>query len=223
MRVLVWLLLLINITLMLVFNADLLLPNNVAQPRREIDPQKIQLLSGQQLVDLAKSDSAENAQPTSLPTPLVQASCYEWGYFPMLSIANVQATLDKLQIPTTIQAAPPAKRFWIYLPPSISIHEADKKLAALKAKGVETAIVVQDAKWKNAISFGLFEDEKLALQLLADLQAKGVKDVLKTLRTEEKDTSNLLLNKPSDAQVSAVKQLQAQFPETHLNQVACHD
>ena len=78
-------------------------------------------------------------------------------------------------------------------------------------------------KWKNAISFGLFEDEKLALQLLADLQAKGVKNVLKTLRTEEKDTANLLLNKPSDAQVSAVKQLQAQFPETHLNQVACHD
>ena len=47
--------------------------------------------------------------------------------------------------------------------------------------------------------------------------------MLKTLRTEEKDTSNLLLNKPSDAQVSAVKQLQAQFPETHLNQVTCHD
>ena len=58
MRVLVWLLLLINITLMLVFNADLLLPNNVAQPRREIEPQKIQLLSGRQLADLAKRDRA---------------------------------------------------------------------------------------------------------------------------------------------------------------------
>lgn len=223
MRVLVWLLLLINITLMLVFNADLLLPNNVAQPRREIEPQKIQLLSVQQLAELAKNNGAENSQPVSLPTTIVQASCYEWSDFPVLSIANVQATLDKLQILTTIQATPPVKHFWIYLPPSISTHEADKKLASLKAKGVETAIVVQDAKWKNAISLGLFEDEKLALQLLADLQAKGVKNVLRILRTEEKDTSNLLLNKPSDAQVSAVKQLQAQFPETHLNQVACHD
>jgi len=219
MRVLVWLLLLINILIVLVFNADLVLPNNVAQPRREIEPQKIQLLSVQQLADLAKNNSAENAQPTSLPTTLMQASCYEWGEFTALNITNVQATLDKLQIPTSIQTAPKAERFWIYLAPT---HDAAKELVALKAKGVATAVVVQEAKWKNAISFGLFEDEKLALQLLADLQAKGVKNVLKTLRTEEKDTANLLLNKPSDAQVRAVKQLQAQFPETHLNQVACH-
>lgn len=218
MKVLVWLLLLINIAIMLVFNADLVLPNKEAQPRREIEPQKIQLLSVQQLADLAKNNVAENSQPATVPTTPVQASCYVWGDFATLSIANVQATLDKLQIPTTVQVAPPVKRFWIYLPPT---HDAEKKLAALKNRGVETAVVVQEAKWKNAISFGLFEDEKLALQLLTDLKEKGVKDVLKTLRTEEKDTSNLLLNKPSDAQVSAVKQLQAQFPETSLNQVAC--
>ena len=219
MRVLVWLLLLINILIVLVFNADLVVPNNVAQPRREIEPQKIQLLSVQELADLAKNNSTENAQPTSAPTPLAQASCYEWGEFTALNITNVQATLDKLQIPTSIQTKPLVNRFWIYLAPT---NDAAKELATLKAKGVATAVVVQEAKWKNAISFGLFEDEKLALQLLAVLQAKGVKNVLKTLRTEEKDTANLLLNKPSDAQMSAVKQLQAQFPETHLNQVACH-
>jgi hypothetical protein len=197
------------------------LPNNEAQPRREIEPQKIQLLSVPQLADLAKNNVAENSQPASLPTTPVQASCYVWGDFSTLSIANVQATLDKLQIPTTVQATPSVERFWVYQPPFISTHMAEKKLAELKVKGVETAAVVLEPKWKNAISFGLFEDEKLALQLLADLQAKGVKNVLKTLRTEEKNTANLLLNKPSDAQVSAVKQLQAQFPETHLNQVAC--
>ena len=219
MKVLVWLLLLINILIVLVFNADLVLPNNVAQPRREIEPQKIQLLSVQELADLAKNNSTENAQPTSAPTPLAQASCYEWGEFTALNITNVQATLDKLQIPTSIQTTPPINRFWISLAPT---NDAAKELATLKAKGVATAVVVQEAKWKNAISFGLFEDEKLALQLLAVLQAKGVKNVLKTLRTEEKDTANLLLNKPSDVQISAVKQLQAQFPETHLNKVACH-
>jgi hypothetical protein len=222
MRVLVWLLLLINIALVLAFNADLVLPNNVAQPRREIEPQKIQLLSAQQLAELAKNNTLENSQPESLTAPTVQASCYEWGEFTTLSIANVQATLDKLEIPTTIQSTPQVKRFWVYQPPLISTLMAERKIAELKAKGVETAVVVQEAKWRNAISFGLFDDEKLALQLLADLQAKGVKNVLKTLRTEDKDTANLLLNKPSDAQVRAVKQFQAQFPETHLNQVACH-
>lgn len=223
MKVVVWLLLLINIALVLAFNADLVLPNNVSQPRREIDPQNIQLLSVQQLAELAKKNSAENTQPESLITPSVQASCYEWGEFTALNITNVQAILDKLQIPTTIQSTPKVKRFWIYQPPFISTPAAESKLAELKAKGVKTAVLVQEAKWKNAISFGLFENEKLSLQLLADLQAKGVKNVQKTLRTEEKDTANLLLNKPSDAQMSAVKQLQAQFPEAHLNQVACHD
>ena len=218
MRVLVWLLLLINIVLILVFNEDLLLPNNGALPRREIEPQKIQLLSTKHLADLVKNNNTENAPHTSSAITTLQDSCYEWGEFSAANITNVQATLEKLQISTSIQSAPLVKRFWIYLPPS---HLAEKKLSELKAKGIETAVVVKEAKWKNAISFGLFEDEKLAIQLLADLQSKGVKNVLKTLRTEEKDSTNLLLNKPSDGQVSAVKQLQTQFPETHLNQVAC--
>ena len=82
--------------------------------------------------------------------------------------------------------------------------------------------VVLEPKWRNAISFGVFEDEQLANKLLNELKAKGVKDVVKALRNQGKGHSSLIFNNLAANQITALKQLKSEFPEAALKEVGCN-
>lgn len=237
MKKLVGLLVVINIGLLVYFNSDHILSGSPAIKQLEINPEKISVLSQQQIDALPKKTSNV---PNTIPAVAVTAaatattvtataavtaatSCYEWGIFSAPNVAGAQTAVSKLSLQATVneQTSQDAKRFWVYRPPFKSTQEAQVKVAELKALGVQDMFVVQEPKWRNAISFGVFEDEQLATKLMNELKAKGVRDVVKALRNQGKGHFSLLFKNLAEPQVTALKQLKPAFPEAELKEVSC--
>lgn len=241
MKKLVLLLVLINLILLSYFNLDHILPSAPKVTAVAINPEKIKLLTQQQIEALPKktaesspatpepaassvsaSDTAKTSNTASVQT--TGTSCYEWGIFSATSLTGAQSAASHLSLQPTVkeQTSLEAKRFWVYKPPLKSTEAAQIKASELKALGVQELFVVQDAKWKNAISFGIFEDEKLATNLLKELRAKGVKDVIKASRNQGKGHTSLVFNKLTDAEVAELRKLKPAFPEADLKEVSCN-
>ena len=241
MKKLVWLLVLINVGLLAYFNKELILPSAPKAALLAIHPEKISILTQQQIDALPKNDAAvttanstatspptvdaattANATPAPTPAP-IKTTCYEWGVFSAANLTGAQTAVSNLSIQTTVkeQSSLEAKRFWIYKQPLKSVEAAQAKALELKALGIQDLYIVQDARWRNAISFGVFEDEQLATKLLNELKAKGVKDVVKALRNQGKGHASLQFNKLTDTEVIELKKLKPEFPEADLKEVAC--
>ncbi len=217
-----WLLLVINLGLLAYFNADYILPSKQPMPAEEISPEKIQVPSPSQVDALSQKESTTALSATVQLAPTT-TGCFEWGIFSDTGLVNAQNVLEKLSLQATVkeQSSQQPKRFWVYRPPLKSAAEAQQRAAEIKALGVQDLFVVQETKWKNAISFGIFEDEQLATKLLQELQAKGVKGVVKALRSRGRGNSSLLLNNISENDVVELKKLKPNFPEADLKEVSC--
>lgn len=246
MKKLVWLLVLINLALLTYFNLDLVLPSSPKSVMAAMHPEKIIVLSPQQIAALPKKtadsttpkatnaaaptidatigDHPTTVTPVSTSPALASNACYEWGVFSATNLTGAQSEASKLSLQATVkeQTSLEAKRFWVYKKPLRSAEAAQAKALELKALGVDELYVVQDAKWKNAISFGIFEDEQLAIKLLNELRAKGVKDVTKALRNQGSGHASLLFSKLTDAEVFELKKLKSQFPEADVKEVRCN-
>ena len=249
MKKLVWTFVLINVALLAYFNKDYILPNAPKMALQEIQPEKISILTQQQIDALPSKTGQASPMSTTIastePAPAVEtpttsdatpaspapdnssakiAMCYEWGVFSASNLTGAQVAATKLSLQAKVkeQSSLEAKRYWVYKPPLKSPEAAQAKALELKALGVQDVYVVQDAKWKNAISFGVFEDEQLATNLLNELKAKGVREVVKALRNQGKGHSSLLFSKLSDAEVLELKKLKTEFPEAEVKEVACN-
>ncbi len=224
MKWLVWLLLLVNLGLLVYFNLDRILPSTPLAKTTEINPEKIEVLSQKEIAALPKKlhEATALAAETTIATPA--NTCFEWGVFSATGLVGAQYAVNKLALQATVkqQTYQEAKRFWVYKPPVKSAAEAQKNALELQALGVDELFVIQEARWRNAISFGVFEDEQLANKLLSELKAKGVKGVVKALRNQGKGHSSLLFSNLGANQIAELNQLKSEFPEAALKQVACN-
>ena len=229
MKWLVWLLLIVNVGLLAYFNLDFILPSTPLAKIAEINPEKIAVLAQKQIEALPKI--VQEANPPTRPALNAEATittpvnvCFEWGVFSANSLAGAQNAATRLALQATVkqQSFQQAKRFWVYKPPLRSAEDAQAKALELQALGVDDLFVVQEPKWRNAISFGVFEDEQLATNLLNELKAKGVKEVYKALRNQGKGHSSLMFNNLAANQITELNQLKSEFPEAALKEVACN-
>lgn len=220
MKKLVWLLVLINVGLLCYFNLDLILPSGQKVVTPEINPQNIKLLSPKEIEALPKI-VATAPDPSTLPPA---DSCYEWGVFSTDRVTDAQVASSNISLQAQVkeQSSSEAKRFWVYKPPLKSPEAAQAKAMELKALGIQELFVVPDSKWKNAISFGVFEDEKLATSLLKELRAKGVKDAIKALRNQGKGHASLLFSELTEENLTELKKLKSDFPEADLKKISCN-
>ncbi len=219
-----WLLVLINLGLLAYFNLGYILPGKPEIKLSEINADKIKLLS-QTEINALPEKSALTAAASTETEPQPTAACYEWGIFSDTGLANAQKALTKLAIQATTkeQDSEQQKRYWVYRPPLKTAAEAQKKAAELKALGVQDLFVVQEEKWKNAISFGIFGDEQLATKLVQQLQAKGVKIVEKTVRISGLGHHSLLFSNLTENDIDELKKLKPNFPAAELKEVSCNE
>ncbi|HEY0842829.1 sporulation protein [Methylotenera sp.] len=219
MKYLFWLFAIINIGLFGYFNRDVVLPKPAQTQQAEISPEKIKVLSQQQIDALSKK---EQKVAEVKPEPVADV-CFEWSVFSDANLAHAQGELGKLSLQATVKEQPiqESKRFWVYRPPFKTTAEALKRAAEFKAQGITDVFVVQEPKWKNAISFGIFSDEQLAIHLQKELQAKGIKNVEKSLRNQGKSYSSLLLKNLTENEVAEIKKLKPSFPAAELKEVSC--
>ncbi len=225
MKTLAWLLLLANLGLLVYFNLDRLMPNAPQIKWAEIEPEKVRLLSDAEIQALPKIDIApkvkiEATTNTSTATPATQ--CFEWGMFTSADVESAKNAALQLSLDAEVKEHTPQtkKRFWIYIPPLKNTQAAQNYANELRNLGVEDLFVVQEPKWKNAISFGLFEDETLAQSLLSELKAKGVEKVEKSLWNPNGQIS-LIFNQINVEQASTLERLKTDFPESKLSKIGC--
>jgi len=238
MKLFVCLLVLFNIGLLAYFNMDLIAPKP-AVVDHTIQPEKLKVLSEKELEAMPKKNaqstvnaagSAVNAaaqvsvQTAEQSTTQVQTSCYKWGNFTKTNLPSAQVVLVRLGLQSVVNQEASEqvdKRFWVYYPPLKSAALAQQKATEIKALGVNELFIVQDSQWRNAISFGLFQDEQLATNLLNDLQTKGVKGVTKALHKPGKSLTSLLIKAVSSDAATELQKIKPEFVGTELAPVAC--
>lgn len=222
MRWVVWLLLLLNALLLAYFNLSAppaVIPSLSHQP---IEPEKIKLLTPQEIEALPmRPVEATEAQPIA-PAP-VKYGCYEWGSFSIASLPRARNIITKFSLGATVkqQSSQEATRYWVYIPQSKSLQEAQVALNDLNNKGVTESFIVLEPQWRYAISLGVFKDEQLATKLLEELKSKGVTSAVKGLRNHEKGQASLLINNVSSDMASEIDRLKPDFPGSELKEVAC--
>ncbi len=224
MKWLVWALLLINIGLAVYFNTGLF-KQNQSFIKPDIAPNKVSLLDSQALAAMPKKATltAPPTEPSAATLPSVQTSCYEWGIFSKNNLAAAKTELSRLAISSIEknQTSQEEQRFWVYIPPLKSTALAQTKVEALKAFGIQDIFIVQEPQWRNAISFGIFQDEKLATNLLNELKAKGVSSATKNLRNQGKEHVSLLLKDVPATVATELANMKARFPGSEIKSVAC--
>jgi len=219
-----WLLILINLGLLAYFNIGYILPGKPEIKLTEISPDKIQLLSQAEIDALPKKQAAIPLISSPSLEAQTKTACYEWGMFSDITLAKAQKALAKIAIQATEKEenSDQPKRYWVYRPPTKTTAEAQKIAAELKELGIEDTFVVQEDKWKNAISFGIFGDEQLANKLVLELKAKGVKNVEKTLRTNGKGHHSLIFSTLNQNEITELNKLKPDFPTAELKEVNCN-
>ena len=223
MKLLVWLLVLLNVGLLVYFNLDVIAPKP-AMADRSIQPEKLKILSQADL-DAIPQKVAQVAVE-ALPVAAVDApsSCYKWGNFTKTNLPAAQVVLVRLGLQSDVnqeQVAAEDRRFWVYYPPLKSAEQAQQKAEEIRAMGVNELFIVQDSQWRNAISFGLFQDEQLASALLNDLLAKGVKGATKALRSPGKSLNSLLIKSVNAGAALELQKIKPEFVGTEFVPAAC--
>ncbi|WP_018986518.1 SPOR domain-containing protein [Methylophilus methylotrophus] len=169
-----------------------------------------------------KTPEKTPAKPAETHAP-VQTACYEWSGFNMSRVSEAANAAQQLNIKTQTNMTSSALenvRYWIYKPPLATPEAAQAKADELRKLGVEDFFIVQDdPKWRNAISFGVFRDEKLADKLMADLKNKGVKLLIKAPRNGGQAV--IKLQQVSAQQFASLEKSRSRFPDTVLKEIPC--
>ncbi len=153
----------------------------------------------------------------------VQTACYEWSGFNMNRVTEAANLAQQMNIKTQTNMTSAGQdnlRYWIYKPPLASAELAQTKADELRKLGVEDFFIVQDdPKWRHAISFGVFRDEKLADKLMADLKNKGVKLLIKAPRNGGQAV--IKLQQVTSQQFTNLQKTRSHFPDTVLKEIPC--
>ncbi|MFQ6403904.1 SPOR domain-containing protein [Methylophilus sp. 'Pure River'] len=153
----------------------------------------------------------------------VQTACYEWSGFNMARVTEAASLAQQINIKTQTNMTSTGQesvRYWIYKPPLATAEAAQTKAEELRKLGVEDFFIVQDdPKWRNAISFGVFRDEKLADKLMADLKNKGVKLLIKATRNGGQAV--IKLQQVTPQQFASLQKSRSHFPDSVLKEIPC--
>jgi hypothetical protein len=193
---------------------------------QQLNPQAIRLLSAEQLAALAAErakQATERAKPSPPPPPppkvVAVAACLELGAFNPGDVARVQQVLEPLALGPKLsqRRAEEIANYWVFMPPQGSRPAANRKSAELRKLGVEDFFIVQeDAKFRFAISLGVFKNAEAAQARLAELRAKGVRTARVGPRETPVQKVYFTVREVPDALVSRLNELSQGLPGSEL-------
>lgn len=195
-------------------------PPALEQAEPELNPQKIALLSEMPAaLPVVTAPSRVIAASSVIPS-VVSTACMEWGEFSADNLPAAQKELAAQRIPFNQRLIEHSSEYWVYIPPLKNTLKRDQKVAELKAAGISSYAVVQDAgEWEHAISLGTFNSPTLAQQF-ADSLPKNIAFKIGEYRPAYQ-TTVLLLNDLDAAALAKLTELQKQFAKSSLNNIAC--
>lgn len=195
-------------------------PETTALDTNPVESNKVTASKSAEYKPAEKTAPAKPAEPHAA----MAGACYEWSSFNTARLNEALSLVQQLNIKThtnLIGSPQDNVRYWIYKPPLPTAEAAQVKADELRKLGVEDFFIVQDdPKWRNAISFGVFRDEKLADKLMLDLQNKGVKLLIKATRNGGQAV--IKVQQVSPQQFAGLQKARSQFPDAVLKEVSCN-
>jgi hypothetical protein len=199
--------------------------------RLEIAPESIKLMkaAGQVVPDKPEKSKAAAAPGKAIPpapprAAVAAGACMEWGVFAGPAVARAEAALTKLELaPERIErSVTDSGGYWVYMPPQKAKAEADRKVAELKALGITEFFLVQEpAKWRFAISLGIFRTEEAAQGFLAKLKERGVRTAVAARRENFLKQVAFFVREPGESTVARLTIIQQEFPGSELKAGPC--
>lgn len=165
-------------------------------------------------------EPAAEANPEPAPAPMPKAveasvppACVRFAGLGAEQAADMieraRRTAKGLKIDDVRTGSP--NGWWVYVPSLANREAADGKVAELRALGVKDLFILQDAGPNQyAISLGVFKTETSAKQLLARLQAQGVRSARVSQRNSE--THRVEVRGPGDVVSSLASELGGRYP-----------
>ena len=202
MRIILALLVAANLALFGYTRLDSAGSGEAARLAQQVQPDRIRLLTAQQVATLGPSKVAALADV-----------CLEWGPFSDAERARARAELE----PTGLGRLLTQKRVenttthWVFVPRLPNKAAAEKRAAELKAAGVKDLFVVDSGPQRLAISLGAFRTEEAANAYVAELSRLGVADARAGARQQVVVQTLLVVRDPASTVVARVKALQPGF------------
>jgi hypothetical protein len=101
------------------------------------------------------------------------------------------------------------------------MEDAQTKVGELSALGVDESFIVEEPKWRFAISLAMYKDEALANRFLAELHKRGVRSAVKGVRNFENGQSSFHIRNLAQEVADEIGKLQPDFPGSELKPVEC--
>lgn len=207
MRLLFFILLLANAGVLAYFSLQPAAEGRGARPHSPLRPEAIRI---------------QNETPHPPPASgaaAAKTACFEWSGLTDANASRAQAALEQLGLRDKLVLANTSDQ-WVYIPPLKTRAEAEKKLAELKALGVDDGQVVEgDPQWLHAISLASFASSEEAQFYLKQLRDKGVKSA--TVMERHGPATSITIVDVDDALRQKLQKVQADFDRTSLKPVAC--
>jgi hypothetical protein len=212
MRTLVLLLLLANLTLFGYTKLDNVGGGEGARLSQQVQPDKIKLLSPQQVAALGPAKVASLADV-----------CVEWGPLSDADRTRAQSRLDPLDLGklVTQRKVEVIANYWVYIPPLANRTAVDKLLGDLRAQGVRDVAAVEIGPQRLAVSLGVFSSEEAARIRLASLQAQGVTAARVGPRAQSVQQTVLVVRDPPAQAMAKLKEMQGDFPGSEIKVGSC--
>jgi hypothetical protein len=212
MRTLVVLLLLANAAMFGYIWLDSLGTGEGVRLSQQVQPDKISLLTPQQVAALGPGNVTALADV-----------CVEWGPLSETDRARALAALEPLDLARLMsqKKVEVITNYWVFLPPAADKPAADRRLAELKAQGVKDLLLIDSGPQRYAISLGAFRDENGAQARVADLEAQGIKGAKVGPRAQSVLETTLVVRDPPAPAMARLKELPGSFPGSEVKVGTC--
>jgi hypothetical protein len=212
MRTLVVLLLLANLALGGYIYLDSMGSGEGVRLAQQVQPDKITLLSPQQVAALGPAKVSALADV-----------CVEWGPLSDGDRARALRELEPLDLARLIsqKKVEVIANYWVFIPPAANKPAADKRLEELKGQNVRDVALVESGPQRLAIALGAFRTEEGAQARLAQLQTIGVKSAQLGSRAQALTQTVLVVRDPPAPAVARIKELSGGFVESEIKIGTC--
>jgi hypothetical protein len=203
LRTVVLLLLLANLTFFGYTRLDSGREGEAARLAEQVQPDKIKLLTPQQVAALGPAKVAALADV-----------CLEWGPVSEGDRARALAELEPLALGRllTQRRLETSMAFWVYLPPAPNRPEAERRAADAKARGIGEVSIVDSGPQRYAVSLGAFVNEDSAKARLADVVKLGAANARLGPRQQVIVSTLFVIRDPQAPVVARLRDLAPAYP-----------
>jgi hypothetical protein len=170
-------------------------------------------------------DEQNATAPVMNPEKIVLVPAYEnclvWGNFYEEQIKYAETVILELfpDLFYSLEESGNTTMYWLYIPPHANREAANREINKLRNLGIVSFRVKDGNQWENAISLGMFYDQKDALKQLREIEKKGIANA----KIEDRDVmlKKIVIYNPAQSIREQMRKLVEQFDDTRLVQDRC--